>query len=141
MRHASRVGENFNSRQLPPYWNTAHIQTPRGQVLPDIVEHINHGAVERDRPISPEFPHATSPTELGSPVEPSGLETIWDLQADKEVYHAPTPPPSSQEPAAEKKRICGLSRKAFWIVFALGLLVIVGLAAGLGAGLGTRKHG
>lgn len=138
MEHASRVGDHFNGTQSPPYWNAASVQTPQ-EMVPDTVERINRGAGEKDRPVSPVLSHGT--TEFGSPdLNSPGLEAIWGLEGDKEVYHAPTPPRSPQ-PAVQRKRICGLSRKAFWVVLVLGLLVIVGLGAGLGAGLGTRKHG
>ncbi|KAJ9640892.1 hypothetical protein H2199_005560 [Coniosporium tulheliwenetii] len=137
MDRAPRMSENFNGAPSPPYWNGASPQAYRGQVQPDIVEHEIHRPVEKDRSLSPALSNDT--TDMGSP----GLENAWGLSADKEVYHRPPAQPADppSPPAAEKRRICGLSRKAFWILLALLLLALIGLGAGLGAGLGTRKHG
>ncbi|KAI9782881.1 MAG: hypothetical protein M1816_001662 [Peltula sp. TS41687] len=130
MDHASRMGQQrFNSTESPQqqhhHWNEANVHTPSP-------------VQEKDRPISPLPLQGYTDVESPEVVSP-GLEPVWGLQADKEVYHEPAPPQYPEQPAPAKKRICGLSRRLFWILLALVLLLLVGLGAGLGAGLGTKK--
>jgi hypothetical protein len=84
----------------------------------------------------------------GDQISPSGLQSIWSEEADKEVYRAAGYPsgtpsghsatsPLSEKPHA-KKRICGILAKWFFIVAGLVACIIIGLAVGLGVGLGTH---
>jgi hypothetical protein len=74
-------------------------------------------------------------TNVGSPH--LGSSTI-DGQ-DKEVAHIYSQQDSRPQ-QKQKKRICGLAAKLFWVLLALLLLLLVGLGVGLGAGLGIKKH-
>lgn len=55
----------------------------------------------------------------------------------KEVIEAYAPPAQTED--KKKKRICGLSAMVFWILLVLLILIIAGLAAGLGAGLSKKS--
>lgn len=58
---------------------------------------------------------------------------------DKEVTHIDLREQPAFQPQ-QKKRICGLTTKVFWILFALIILLLAAAGAGIGAGLGTKHH-
>jgi hypothetical protein len=88
------------------------------------------------------------PHPIGNQMGASALQTIWPGETDKEVYRPPRYPsgtPSAHsatshplEPPNAKRRICGVPFKWFLIIVALAACTIIGLAVGLGVGLGTR---
>lgn len=84
----------------------------------------------------------------GERFAPSGLQSVWPEEADKEVYGAagfPSGTPSGNSAASKpvesppgKRRICGVPVKWFFIIAGLAACIIIGLAVGLGVGLGTH---
>lgn len=73
-------------------------------------------------------------TNIGSPH--LGSSIVHDT--DKEVTHIDLREQPEYQ-AKQRKRICGMTAKVFWILFGLIVLILVGAGAGIGAGLGTRK--
>jgi hypothetical protein len=84
----------------------------------------------------------------GDRVAPPGLQAVWPEEADKEVYRVagfPSGTPSGNsassppvESVGTKRRVCGLPVKWFFIVTGLAACIIIGLAVGLGVGLGSH---
>lgn len=62
----------------------------------------------------------------------SGIKVVKGSQR-----HKAYPTVGSSEAVSPKSRICGLSRTAFWLAVAMGLLALtmIGLGAGLGVAL------
>lgn len=68
----------------------------------------------------------------------SGLEVNWAAQRDGSLPQ--TVEKSNEiEAVQQTKRVCGLSRKVFWIVLVVAVLVIVGAAVGGGVGASVKS--
>ncbi|TID12800.1 hypothetical protein E6O75_ATG09965 [Venturia nashicola] len=72
-------------------------------------------------------------SNMGSPY--IGSSIVHDT--DKEVTHIDMSEPPEYQ-AQQRKRICGLTTKMFWILLALLIILLAAAGAGIGAGLGTK---
>jgi len=72
------------------------------------------------------------------------MESVWAGEGDKEVAVSQShyqPAPYERPPErAEKRRVCGMPEKSFYILLVLLIALAIGLGVGLGVGLGTKKH-
>jgi hypothetical protein len=78
-------------------------------------------------------------TNIGSNVGSPQIGSSIEYGTEKEVTQIDLRErPGFQ--AQQKKRICGLTTKVFWILLALLLLLLAAVGAGVGAGLGVKHH-
>ncbi|KAI5863295.1 hypothetical protein GGS23DRAFT_525627 [Durotheca rogersii] len=88
-----------------------------------------------DQPPFPS-PPPTAKLPLGEWASPNSDTTFDRHMLGGRSAAIPSRPSSKRD-----ERICGVERTPFFVVLAIGLfLLVVAIAAGLGVGLGTRRH-